>query len=99
MTTPRSIPTGVWVTKYALSEGILFFAKADFCLDSDSMVEVYPQEQPSGRFVSYHFHRNQYHLSLEAAIERTKVMIKAKQKSLEKQAKKLNNFDFTVNAK
>lgn len=79
----------VWITKYALTEGILVF-EATQSESSPSMIVL---RRGSG-YTQEYFHGNDWHPTWEAALERAEKMRAAKLLSLEKQRKKLMNLVF-----
>lgn len=84
----------VWVTKYALSQGIFEAEVNDDCIDIDrsgNMIQV-----KEGRFtVYYHGEGREWHKEKESAIKRADEMRKKKIESLKKQIEKLENMKFT----
>lgn len=76
--------TKVYITKYALSTGIIEAELVKTC--SDRMIEV---RWPGGINRTAYFHGADWHESLELARARIKAMVKAKLKSLAKQQEKL----------
>jgi hypothetical protein len=80
----------VWITKYALTKGIIV-AEAEKCnagwLAKSAMVEW-----RGGMNGIEFFHGRDWHMTLEGALVRVKQMIDVKRKSLAKQAAKLEEF-------
>lgn len=79
----------VWITKYALTEGVLVF--------DGSVSESYPTMVTIRRSPAHYwetFHGNDWHTTWEAALERAEQMRAAKLLSLEKQRKKLMTLEF-----
>jgi len=81
----------VWLTKYALTTGILK-VKADFDAEQPSTV-AYKFSQNS--FTAY-AHGNEWHRTEQEAFDRAEEMRIAKLKSLDKQAKKIAAMKFKV---
>jgi hypothetical protein len=72
----------VWITKYALTEGI-FECEADQCVDtSDKMIK-------SGHT---YYHKPHWHTSEAEAKQRVLAMIAAKEKSIRKILKKIEEL-------
>lgn len=77
-----------WVTKYALTEGILKMQVEDCFNTSPEMVK-----KANGQH-SQHFFGKDWHRSHEAAIERAKAMQAAKLKSIDKQRARIAALKF-----
>lgn len=95
------IPNGVYVTKYALTKGIKFYPNAaeiqfyswnyeknDWDTRLPGMVDVGEQ--------SFHGEGREWHRTLEGAKAQVKKMIEAKKKSIAKQLKALDAYDYSV---
>lgn len=80
----------VWITKYALTQGI-FEIEAERCTNvSDDMIE-----QKNIQWQTYYYGEgNEWHLTKEGAIKRAKEMREKKIKSLKKQLNKIEKLDF-----
>lgn len=78
----------VYVTKYALTEGILTM-EAELC-HVGTMIEVKPK---SNGFTQY-FHNREWYTDLEAAKARAEEMRQNKIKSVKKQLQKLEEMRF-----
>ena len=79
----------VWITKYALTQGI-FEAEASECKGFDGMIEVVNR-------YSYEYYRGEgkdWHRTKESAISRAEEMRQNKMSSLKKQLEKLENMKF-----
>lgn len=64
----------VYVTKYALTSGVLVFESVERCDDiSDKMIKVGP---------GTHFHKPDWHDNRDDAIKRVEVMFKSHEKAL-----------------
>lgn len=79
----------VWITKYALTSGILE-KEAEVC--TDNMISV----KDTGYYTVY-FHGNEWHKSRESAIAKAEEMRKKKIASLKKQIEKLEKMEFKNN--
>ena len=80
----------VYVTKYALTQGILA-AEAKPCGDNKRpMAEVFPKD---GRY-PYYLHGDDFHLTIGYAVNRAEEMRLKKIASLKKQLAKLEAMDF-----
>lgn len=77
----------VWVTKYALTKGVL---EVDAKTVGHGMVGV------KGEFLTAYYSKRDWHASHEQAIARAKEMREAKLASLEKKIKKLEALDFSA---
>ena len=75
----------VWITRYALTKGII--KKEAHTTHSKSMICV------NGKFPEY-FHSNDWHETKEAAIVKAEDMKDKKIASLKKQLKKMENLTF-----
>ena len=80
----------VYVTKYALTEGILTM-EAEPC-HVVTMIEV----KPKGNGFSQYFHNREWHTDLEAAKARAEEMRQNKIKSVKKQLKRLEEMEIEV---
>lgn len=76
----------VWITKYALTQGI-FEVDARRCDSADQMIEV------PGSFSAY-YHKPYWHESREEAVSHAKQMRDKKVASIEKKLKKLREMEF-----
>lgn len=76
-----------WVTKYALTQGILKM-KVEDCFDSSTTMVRKINGAPA------YFHGDDWHRSYEAAIDRAKAMQSAKLKSLDKQRERIAALEF-----
>jgi len=77
-----------WVTKYALTEGVLKMQVEDcFHISPDMVTKV-------GGSYRAHYHGKDWHRSHEAAIERAKEMQAAKLASLDKQRERIAKLSF-----
>lgn len=86
----------VYITKYALTEGILV-RKAYVCNDVNAemicVVEVSPDGSSyKGRGVSPYFHKNEWFMTQEEAVDKANEMKARKIKSLEKKLKQLKDM-------
>jgi hypothetical protein len=78
-----------WITKYALTEGILKMKVRDcFDISADMVVKV------DGQGYEQAFHDKDWHRSHEEAIARAKDMQAAKLKSIDKQRKRIAALTF-----
>jgi len=78
----------VYITKYALTKGILEKEEAEVCKDTSlDMISVH------SRYTEY-YHKPDWHESKEEAIEQAEKMRERKIKNLEKQINKLKNLSF-----
>lgn len=78
----------IYVTKYALTQGILFFNDAEVCTTAnEDMVSV------SGQYGNQYFHKPDWHLTIEEANVRAIAMVAAKRRSIEKQLRKLDQLE------
>ena len=84
----KSNPTiHVWITKYALTTGIIE-SDAEHCLNvSEKMIQV-----GSGTY----YHGNDWHTSREAAVKRAEEMRNRKIRSIEKSLKQLRELTFDI---
>lgn len=95
------IPGGVYVTKYALTQGILFYPKAHRCYFNtwNSKANDWDQEDPDmvsvARGTNFMGEGRDWHLTLEGAQARARDLVDAKRKSIDKELKRLDNLDFT----
>lgn len=83
----------VWITKYALTKGILQKETADFCLSTDStgnMIRI----KEDGYYQYYHGKGNEWHDSKSSAVAKAEMMRKEKITNLQKQIEKLQNMKF-----
>jgi hypothetical protein len=80
----------VWITKYALTQGI-FEIDATVCtkINKDMIEEV-----GAGYPTMYHREGEEWHRTKESAIKRAEEMKQAKIKSVKKQLNKLENLKF-----
>ncbi len=74
----------IWVTKWALTKGILEYDGAEVSERSDRHVSI------DRRTHLIHFHKPFWHTTREAAVEHANKMRLRKIKSLQKQIEKLN---------
>ena len=73
--------TTVWITKYALTEGII---------ESTTKIESsYVYIKPEGWLTPMQVPKSDWHLSLKAAKDRVEELIRKKEASLQKQLKRL----------
>lgn len=79
----------VWITKYALTSGILE-REAEVCTDSTISVK-------GTGYCTVCFHGNEWHKSRESAIAKAEEMRKKKIASLKKQIEKLEKMEFKNN--
>ena len=79
----------IYVTKYALTQGILFYPDAEKCEESNTNMVAVRDGSPYTQF----FHGNDWHLTLESANERALAMVAAKRRSIEKQIRKLDQLE------
>ena len=80
----------VWVTKYALTQGI-FEIDATVCRDTNNdMIEEISDHYPA----TYHGEGKEWHRTKESAIKKAQEMREAKIKSVKKQLVKLENLKF-----
>ena len=78
-----------WITKYALTSGILK-KRVEDCFDiSDAMVQVISRSSPKE-----YYHGRDWHRTENEAIERANEMKRKKISSLEKQLKAIKALDF-----
>lgn len=92
--TPR--PTiRVWITKYALTQGILQADDAEVCVDiNPGMIRV-----PSmGTSAMFHGEGRQWHRTEASALKRAEQMRRDRIKSLERQIGKLKGMTFEARA-
>ena len=83
----------MWITKYALTQGIEVLEVEEPSQTQPSIITV----QRPGRFTEYyHGQGNDWHLSEKAALERAEIMRNKKIISLEKQIKKLKTLKLEV---
>lgn len=83
----------VWITKYALTKGILQKETDDFCLDTDptgNMICI----NDNGYRKYYHGEGDEWHKTKDGAIAKAEEMRLKKITSLEKQIDKLENIEF-----
>lgn len=79
----------VWITKYALTQGI-YEKEAERCTNvNNDMIEI-----KDSRLEFYHGEGNEWHLTKESAIKKAKEMRDKKIKSVQKQLEKLQNMKF-----
>jgi len=82
----------VWVTKYALTKGILKFEKAEDTRDG----MVYVKGEHGFDYGTYfHYEGKDWHRTAKAAFKRAEEMRLGKIESLKKQIEKLKVMDFT----
>lgn len=80
----------VWITKYALTQGI-FEIDATVCTDvSNDMIKQVGVSYPT----TYHGEGKEWHRTKESAIKKAKEMKEVKIKSVKKQLTKLENLKF-----
>lgn len=85
----RKMMMKVYITKYALTKGIIVRDDAELCRDvSDKMISV------PGQFTSY-FHKPDWHETRETALTQCERMRAAKIKSVEKQLARLRELYFS----
>lgn len=83
----------VWITKYALTRGILENETEDFCLSVDptgNMINV----RENGYSQCYHGKGNEWHDNKQSAIKKAEEIRKKKIDSLYKQIAKLEEMKF-----
>lgn len=103
------IPGGVWVTKYALTRGILFYAHASRILDVSPtgdgwkvaptggvMVRSPTQFRFGDRSAGFYGEGRTWHTSKEEALAHAQKMVTAKKKSIEKELKKIDAMAILV---
>ena len=83
----------VWITKYALSEGIKE-VEAELCLDTDKTGNMIKCELISGFNSYFHGEGRDWHKTREAAIKKAEEMRQKKIESLKKQLQKLEKMRF-----
>lgn len=79
----------IWITKYALSEGIIE-KEGEECPGFPRMIQIRIPGKASSEF----FHKPDWHTSKEEAISRAEEMRQKKIASLQKQIKKLERMTF-----
>lgn len=79
----------VWITKYALTQGIIK-SEAEDC--GDRMIRV---KNENGYFEYYHGEGKEWHKTEESAIEKAEQMRQKKIESLKKQIQKLEKMKFS----
>ena len=80
----------VWITKYALTQGI-FEIDATVCSDiSNDMIQEIRDRHPA----TYHGEGKEWHRTKESAIKKAEEMKDTKIKSVKKQLAKLENMKF-----
>lgn len=83
----------VWITKYALTKGILLKEAEDFCLSIDptgNMIHMWED----GCSHYYHGKGDEWHDNRQSAIAKAEEMRKKKITNLHKQIEKLQNMSF-----
>lgn len=91
----------VWITKWCLSVGILFFKSAKICLSScpdGSMIEVQKVDGASSYTRYFHGKGRDWHVTYESALDRAEIMRKKKIAALYKQQEKLKSLKFQDNS-
>lgn len=83
----------VWITKYALTKGILQKETDDFCLDTDSTGNMICINE-NGYRQCFHGKGDEWHDNKQSAIIKAETMRKKKISNLQKQIKKLENIIF-----
>jgi hypothetical protein len=83
----------VWITKYALSDGI--FVRDVETTRADGMV-FYPGDGSIGSQQAFHGEGKDWHRTPEAALQRAEAMRLAKIASLKKSIKKLESMSITA---
>lgn len=86
-----------YVTKYALTKGIIQKVEAELCLDSQpdgTMIRVKGNGTLSN--LTQYFHKNDWSKTPEEALSHTSTMQKNKIKSLHNEIKKLENMTFKI---
>lgn len=83
----------IWVTKYALTEGIQEMDAEDSNPEYPGMVRVRPKGE-TGYHQYFHGEGGQWHRSLDAAKVKAESMRQAKIKSLQKSIKRLEQLTF-----
>lgn len=83
----------VWITKYALTKGILEKECHDFCLDTDSTGNMICINE-NGYRQYYHGKGQEWHDCKESAIAKAEEVREKKIVSLKKQIKKLEDMKF-----
>lgn len=81
----------VWITKYALTQGIYSYGYATVCNATGTMIEVVNKTG----FGHNYYHKPDWHETEEEAIARAEEMRLKKIKSLEKQLAKFKEMKFT----
>jgi hypothetical protein len=85
-------PVKVWITKYALSQGI-YSTDAEICTDiSDKMISV----KEKGSYYDQCFHKPDWYETMKEALEQAEKMKQRKIASLKKQVKKLESLKFEI---
>jgi hypothetical protein len=79
----------VWITKYALTSGIMEI-EAEFCESMSTMVSY----RAKGAQYDQYAHGNDWHTDIESAKTKAKQMRLAKIASLKKQIAKLEKLEF-----
>ena len=78
-----------YITKYALTQGILINHQAELCSDiSTAMIKV------PGQYVAGYYHAKDWHRTMASAINQAKEMQAAKLKSIDKQRKRIAALKF-----
>ena len=83
----------VWITKYALTKGILERDVEDFCLNTDPTGNIICINE-NGYRQYFHGKGNEWHDDKQSAIAKAEMMRKKKITKLEKQIEKLKNIKF-----
>jgi hypothetical protein len=89
----------VWITKYALTQGVFTAENVELCLDTvpdGSMISFKTQNDPSGFGYVQMYHKPDWHESREAAKARAEAMRMAKIKTLRKQLDKISTMAIVV---
>jgi hypothetical protein len=79
----------VWVTKYALTQGIFHCPDAE--TSGDDMIRVRPTVPNA---ICSYYHKKDWHTSLEAAQEKAEQMRQKKLAALDRQIKKIKSLKF-----
>lgn len=86
----RIIPK-VWITKYALTQGVYVVENAELCGDTNKMIAYRP-----GEYLQ-HVHKPHWHETEAEALKHAENMRKQRLASLKKQIEKLKSKKIKVN--
>lgn len=78
----------VYITKYALTQGII--KREAEKSSADDMIYV------RGGFCDHYYHKGEWHTTMDAAERRAELMRKNKLVSMKKQAERIKKMDFTT---